>query len=420
MLMKSALILLAWGFFFSTCKAQTIYFSQNFNTATSSSQAPFENATAPTIGQFNYITNALITATGDKFLKFLGNNSICRATRSTEFSPIPSTLYVQFSVRASSIGAENPDAVEFYFGNGANFDNSTTAPSTPVMSIKFGVNTPSSLIIQGASQVATQFLTVTLLINNDTRSMTYNDGIRSGTVDAKKYDLYVGTTLISNDLPVNNSLSNLTQFKILTKNITGSPTLDFDNFIIKNDFVVLPIELTFFKAQHSGNQKVALTWATATEINSGYFVVERSRNAIDYAEISKINAVGNSSRTVNYQFVDESPLFGTNYYRLKQIDKDGKEQIFRPQSVIISDENIPFGVFPNPTNSTEFYVKVEDVDEASLSFFDFLGRNINFEKINITQTLVKVIPTTKLPEGTYFLKVKTLGAIKEHKLIIEK
>lgn len=418
--MKSTLILLIWGFFFSICQAQTIYFSQNFNTATTSSQTPFENATAPTVGQFNYITNALITPTGEKFLKFIGNNSICRATRSTEFSPIPSTLYVQFSVRASSIGAENADAVEFYFGNGANFDNTTAAPSTPVMSIKFGVNTPSSLIIQGSSQLATQFLTVTLFINNDNRSMTYNDGTRSGAVAAKKYDLYVGTALISNDVSVNNTLGNLSQFKILTKNITGSPTLDFDNFIIKNDFVVLPIELIFFKAQHSGNQQVALTWATATEINSDFFVVERSRNAIDYTEISKINAVGNSSKTVNYQFVDESPLFGTNYYRLKQVDKDGEEQIFRPQSVIISDEKIPFGVFPNPTNTSEFYVKVEDVDEATLVLFDLHGKNINFERISVTQTLVKIIPSSVLPEGTYLLKVKTFGDIKEHKLVVSK
>lgn len=418
--MKSTLILLIWGFFFSICQAQTIYFSQNFNTATNSSQTPFENATAPTVGQFNYITNALITPTGEKFLKFIGNNSICRATRSTEFSPIPSTLYVQFSVRASSIGAENADAVEFYFGNGANFDNTTAAPSTPVMSIKFGVNTPSSLIIQGSTQLATQFLTVTLFINNDNRSMTYNDGTRSGTVATKKYDLYVGTALISNDVSVNNTLGNLSQFKILTKSITGSPTLDFDNFIIKNDFVVLPIELIFFKAQHSGNQQVALTWATATEINSDFFVVERSRNAIDYTEISKINAAGNSSKTVNYQFVDESPLFGTNYYRLKQVDKDGKEQIFRPQSVIISDEKIPFGVFPNPTNTSEFYVKVEDVDEATLVLFDLHGRNVNFERINVTQTLVKMIPSSVLPEGTYLLKVKTFGDIKEHKLVVSK
>ena len=148
--------------------------------------------------------------------------------------------------------------------------------------------------------------------------------------------------------------------------------------------------------------------------------MERSRNAIDYTEISKINAVGNSSKTVNYQFVDENPLFGTNYYRLKQVDKNRKEQTFRPQSVIISDDNIPFGVFPNPTNASEFYVKVEDVDEATLVLFDLYGKNINFERINVTQTLVKIIPSSVLPEGTYFLKVKTLGDIKEHKLIIAK
>lgn len=418
--MKSVLTVLAWGFFFSMGYNQTIYFSQNFNTATSSSQAPFENETAPTIGQFNYLTNALITATGEKFLKFIGNNATDRATRSTKFSPVPSTLYVQFSVKVSSVDNSNPDAAEFYFGTDADFNNSTAAPDSAVMSIKFGVALNDTLVIQDSSWHAIQFLTITLLINNDTRSMTYNDGLRSGSVDAKKYDLYVGTSLICDDWAVSNSWGQLTQFKIMTKNNLGTPTFDFDNFLIKNDYVVLPVELTFFKAQLSSNQRVALSWATASEINSEYFIIERSRNAIEYTEISKVKAAGVSNKTINYQLFDEQPMFGTNYYRLRQVDKDGKEQVFRPQSIIISDENIPFGVFPNPANTHDFFVKVEDTEEAQLSLIDLYGRNIGFEKISISQTILKIIPTTILAEGTYILKVKTLGAIKEHKLMIRK
>lgn len=416
--MKSALIILIWGFLSTTILAQTVYFEQNFNNATSSSQTPFENASAPTIGQFNYITNALIVASAEKYLKFIGNNSICRATRSTDFSPKPSTLYVQFSVRASSIGADNLDAVEFYFGDGSNFDNSTAAPASAVTSIRFGVNTPSTLIIQGSSQSASTFMTVTLLINNENRSMTYNDGVRSGTVDAKKYDLYVGKTLIKNNQALNNPSGNLTKFKILTKSIIGSPTLDFDNFIIKNDFVVLPVELIFFKAQSTESKKVQLSWETASELNSDYFSIERSRDAINYETINKVIAAGTINSKKSYQFTDENPMFGTNYYRLRQVDRDGKEQLFRPQSVIISDGNIPFGVFPNPVISSEFNVKVEDVDETAISLFDLNGKSIAFEKVNITQTVIKVTPLESLPTGIYLLKVSTLRAVKEHKFIV--
>ena len=418
--MKSTFIVLFWGFFFTVAHSQVIYFNQNFENATTSSQTPFESENSPTVGQFNYLTNVLINTTGEKYLKFIGNNSICRATRSTAFSPTPSTLYVQFSMRASSIGAENLNAVEFYFGDGANFDNSTAPPISPVMSIKFGVNTPSTLIIQGAPQLANSFISVTLFINNSNGTMSYNDGVRSGLVNAKKYDLYVGTTLISNDLPLDNLDGNLTKFKIQTKSITGSPTLDFDNFIIKNDFIQLSSALTSFKAQSVETHKVALSWETATEINSDYFVLERSRDNINYAQISKIKAAGESSNKTTYQFVDETPSFGTNYYRLKLIATDKKEQFFPPQSVVISDANVSFGVFPNPIITPEFYVKVENSEESELSLFDFNGRSIAFEKSTITDTILKVIPSEGLNLGIYVLKVKTTSAIKEHKVIVFK
>lgn len=418
--MKKYLLPLTMFFCSSVLEAQTIYFNQNFNTATSSSQVPFENATAPNIGQFNDITNALITATGEKYLKFIGNGSTCRAVRSTEFSPKPTTLYVQFSVRASSIGANNNNAVEFYIGDGPNFDNSTAVPTSPSMTLRFGVSLSTTLVVQGASISATAFSTVTIFINNDVRSMTYNDGTRSGNVASKKYDLYLGNSLMKNDEALSNTAGNLTKFKFMTRDTLGTPTLDFDNILIKNDYVTLPVELTYFKAQVSENQNVALTWETASEINSNYFLVEKSRDAIHYQELTKVVAAGKSQSKKTYQVVDENPWFGTSYYRLQQIDKDGEVQVFRPQSLVISDEKIPFGIFPNPVLSDEFNLKTENVDEVEVKMLSLEGKEIPINKVKQTQTILKLFTPEHIASGVYFLEVSTIGSYKKHKFIIVK
>ncbi len=182
----------------------------------------------------------------------------------------------------------------------------------------------------------------------------------------------------------------------------------------------LPVELTYFQTQATDNQKVNIKWETATEINSSNFVLERSRDAINYKAIANIEAAGSSTSKKTYSFTDESALFGTNYYRLSQIDKDGTMQIFRPQAVIIEDSNVAFGVFPNPSIQSNFNVKVEDSDEASLNLTDFYGRTIALNINKLTQTILEITPSESLKLGMYILEVQTLGSLKKHKILILK
>ncbi|MBC5994701.1 hypothetical protein [Pontibacter cellulosilyticus] len=85
----------------------------------------------------------------------------------------------------------------------------------------------------------------------------------------------------------------------------------------------LAVELTSFKgiATKSG---VNLKWETASEENNSHFEVERSADGKAYEQIAKINGHGNSNIAQKYSFVDVSSMQGTNYYRLKQVDYDGK------------------------------------------------------------------------------------------------
>jgi hypothetical protein len=182
----------------------------------------------------------------------------------------------------------------------------------------------------------------------------------------------------------------------------------------------LPVQLTYFQTEATDNQRVNIRWETAQEINSNVFVVERSRNAVDYKTIAKVEAAGESNTLKRYSFTDESALFGTNYYRLSQIDKDGTTQVFRPQAVVIEDASLPFGVFANPVFSNTFNVKVEDADEASFVMNDLNGKSIPLKTSKLTQTIVEITPTENLPLGMYMLRVQTLGSLKMHKVLVVK
>lgn len=216
-----------------------------------------------------------------------------------------------------------------------------------------------------------------------------------------------------------NNLPNL-YFRIFKTNnaVTASNRLRLDNITLTA--TALPVQVTYFQTEATDNQRVNIRWETAQEINSNVFIVERSRNAIDYKIIAKIEAAGESNTTKRYSFTDETALFGTNYYRLSQIDKDGTMQVFRPQAVIIDDASLPFGVFSNPVFQNVFNVKVEDADEANFVMNDMSGKGIKLKTNKLTQTIVEITPTENLPLGMYIIQVQTLGSLKMHKVLVMK
>ncbi len=86
--------------------------------------------------------------------------------------------------------------------------------------------------------------------------------------------------------------------------------------------IPLPILLTDFTASRQNNTAL-LQWQTAQEENTREFLVQRGSDGATFSTIGSVAAAGNSSTTLNYSFVDGSPLTGNNYYRLEEVDQDG-------------------------------------------------------------------------------------------------
>ena len=88
-------------------------------------------------------------------------------------------------------------------------------------------------------------------------------------------------------------------------------------------FNPLPVQLKYFAAKKMSNGQVQLNWATATEQNTKNFIIERSADGINFTEINRVAAAGNSNTEVKYNTLDVNPIKGKNFYRMRQTDIDG-------------------------------------------------------------------------------------------------
>jgi hypothetical protein len=172
-----------------------------------------------------------------------------------------------------------------------------------------------------------------------------------------------------------------------------------DNFIVSFDSP-LPITLISFKASLNSSNQAVLKWATASEKDNHYFEIERSKNAIDFESLGKMNGKGTSDLRNDYAFTDETPLKGINYYRLKQVDFDGTFSYTRPESVITEGDG-SISLYPNPTVNV-LKINFEDLDQIETATIynqsGVLMKNLQGSKSSID--------IQELPQGKYILQIR--------------
>ena len=165
-------------------------------------------------------------------------------------------------------------------------------------------------------------------------------------------------------------------------------------------YSTLPVELMYFRAVQNG-ANVNMEWATATERDTHYFVVERSSDALGFEEVARVEAAGNSQQALFYRADDLHPLEGTSYYRLVQVDTDGSTDI--SPVVALSRVQTAWSIFPNPT-------------DGRLTILDPEARSFTVSVYDATMRIVKsatVLPTdpvlllNELPDGEYTLLIRT-------------
>jgi hypothetical protein len=199
------------------------------------------------------------------------------------------------------------------------------------------------------------------------------------------------------------NLSSVNQMKFEAQPF-GTSTVYMDNLYFYNS-IGLPIKLKSFKAAANRNI-VNLNWTTVTETNNKGFAIEKSIDGINFNQIGFVNGNNNSSVERSYSSIDQNPVTGNNYYRLKQIDLNGAFEYSTIEVVKFAKSKIAeVSFYPNPVKQN-LQVNVSEVNtnNAVVNIINNLGQ------IVITKTVPKTsgnsilnLNLAALNDGVYYL-----------------
>jgi hypothetical protein len=231
------------------------------------------------------------------------------------------------------------------------------------------------------------------------------------------YDFCYGHTNSAIDLSVSKNETN--DIPLLSSSASGGPsgaaeyemnvpsfsTFRFHTSGGKGE--ALPVELVSFTGWNQGSVN-KLQWVTASELHSDKYEIEKSTVSGVWNTIGDVRAAGNSNIKLTYNFTDNNPVVGDNYYRLKMIDIDGTFKYSNTINIPISEAitNGFVGVYPNPTGG-ELNVDIQSVGlyDTYVSVYDVLGKTIFEKPVTIVRGMNKLqFNFNQLAKGTYILR----------------
>jgi hypothetical protein len=184
---------------------------------------------------------------------------------------------------------------------------------------------------------------------------------------------------------------------------------------------ILPVRWLAFTATKTYNNEALLSWKVANEVNNKLYSVERSQDGRNFNEITVISAVPGSNEKT-YHYTDYMPGEGIVYYRIKQVDKDGRFSYSGIQKItFINKRNVAVSrVKQNPAND---FIAIEfssPLKKVSLNVYDAAGKKVRqTATVSIAQNETVNIPVNQLAKGMYTLSVRNQTINETHKVIVQ-
>ena len=252
--------------------------------------------------------------------------------------------------------------------------------------------------------------------------------VSNNIINTKQYDYrQVYTTLLQDWLGTSDTSLTNTMFSpwinqkvpLISANQIAPPSCYASTF---------PVGLTYFDAIVENNSVVRLNWQTATETNNDFFDVQRSIDGVVFERLERVTGAGNSTSTRTYTTLDHKPHKGISYYRLKQVDFDGRSTISEIVSVMIGDDfgtEVKIQSYPNPADDKVFLqLNASESVEAEITFMNVTGQTVLKQPVSLHAGQNKhEIDVSDLIPGLYHLDLSTgrkgsylakqLGSIKQ-------
>ncbi|OJJ19243.1 hypothetical protein BKI52_20745 [marine bacterium AO1-C] len=195
-------------------------------------------------------------------------------------------------------------------------------------------------------------------------------------------------------------------------------------FSLAIKYTALPVGLVTLAATPQG-QRVYLRWTSLAEKDVSHYELERSTDGENFTKFGEQTALGNDELSQSYQSVDNNPINGINYYRLKIWDKDGKFNYSKIVSASINP-GAGFLLYPNPNNGSRVTINSEVAlpeEDIQLTIIDLSGK-IVYRKLMTTSQRTSThsieLESLNLSSGNYFINLKSASLSAQLELVISK
>jgi hypothetical protein len=383
---------------------QAISNAHAFNNLTINNTTVVNQSVDQTVSGNLTMTSGLLS-TGTSIVDLGATGSILESTPNA-FAP---TSFVVGKVQATrNIGSS---VNQTFGGIGMEINETNAANSTVVL------RTTGTACVATGHHSITRYFTITPNVDaglNGTMVFHYFDHELAGHIEA--------------NLQIWKSIDNRVTWSGQNSSVfVGTNTLTLGSIASFSDWTAtdpvsnpLPISLLDFSAKQK-NDAVDLFWKTASEVNNDYFVLERSIDGVNWEEIYTCKGAGTSTIINHYSFVDYEIQSSTVYYKLKQIDFDGKCSYSNILSVTNNIQPSRISVYPNPFDGRNIYITGLCDKEFAINIYDILGKSVYTTNIKLDGEVVVILDLDKqLPVGSYIIKLQSADQVFIQHLMVGK
>jgi len=193
-------------------------------------------------------------------------------------------------------------------------------------------------------------------------------------------------------------------FEFTVTDAQGATMTTLVNLVADDNPVTLPVRLTKFTAARKDRQQVNLEWETEQEINNSHFEIERSFTGNGFVKIARVVSAapdGNSNTLSQYQLTDNNDHAGKSYYRIAQVDIDGKVKYSDVRMVNGVGDKASLRLWPVPSKGN-VNLLLDGGTAGHVSIITIDGKTL-VQEFNLLPGVTRTVHLSK--PGTYLVKV---------------
>lgn len=177
----------------------------------------------------------------------------------------------------------------------------------------------------------------------------------------------------------------------------------------------LPVTWLYVKGEIK-DDRALISWATAQEEGTEKFLVEHSTNTQSFTVVGEVPAAENSGSVQRYSYAHVNLAAGMNYYRLKQLDKNGRFVYSKTIQLLYKPDQQQIMLAPNPASGTLYLIAGTGSVLKKMEVFDLAGKLVLTRQFGTSQQVYS-IDVSRLPHGSYIVKLYDEKGTSSHQLL---